>query len=478
MLSFQTTQGLSAEVRNLSANRRSRSFLESNSSKTEPIAFGIGSDRRLQRSSSQQPLSLSKLSQNLHHKIRSNSRAGLTPLTSHTPSFNAAIAQAAHTSLANAIPSPVQLNLNGQVNTTKSNDIYKITLDQAGRLTANLNGLTGDADVRLIQDKNGNGSIDAGEVIGWQWERGLGSEAISRFLQADTYYVQVMSHQGQTADYSLTTNFSASAIDTQNFSLNVRFRKGLTGLSETARQAILEAAAFWEEVIPQSSFAGSHTLTVNVRADLLSKNFLASASPNYWSRTKSLENDWLPNRGDSTINARYFRKYNKDPGFLKETMIHEFGHVLGIGTLWDGLIQPNQAVYRADTYAGQAYGELLGTNVPTAIPLTTGQGAGSDLSHWREEVLGNELMTHADNAGADPTSQITIAALRDLGWQVNYGAAEAYSLAGVQSSAIAPRSNSKTSSRSHVSFRCGCTAHLAGRSGLHQVGQSQLVNLV
>jgi hypothetical protein len=55
-------------------------------------------------------------------------------------------------------------HVNDQVNPAKGNDLYKIALDRAGRLTANLNGLSGDADVCLIQDKNSNSSIDPAKL--------------------------------------------------------------------------------------------------------------------------------------------------------------------------------------------------------------------------------------------------------------------------------------------------------------------------
>jgi hypothetical protein len=103
---------------------------------------------------------------------------------------------------------------------------------------------------------------------------------------------------------------------------------------------------------------------------------------------------------------------------------------MGIGGLWQekGLIDPNFGIYNANTYAGLVYGEMQGLNMPLPIPLTTGEGEGSDLAHWKEEIFGNELMTHeAEAPGVPmPLSKMTIASLQDIGWNVNYGAAEPY----------------------------------------------------
>lgn len=100
----------------------------------------------------------------------------------------------------------------------------------------------------------------------------------------------------------------------------------------------------------------------------------------------------------------------------------------------------NRPFYLANTLAGQYYGELLGTFTPTQIPLTFGEGSGSDDSHWRKydpstedeyrPLFGDEMMTESANSVGvrAPTSILTIASMADLGYNVNYGAAEPYIL--------------------------------------------------
>lgn len=116
-------------------------------------------------------------------------------------------------------------------------------------------------------------------------------------------------------------------------------------------------------------------------------------------------------------------------GSLAAVIVHEMLHVLGIGTLWDDLGLRSGANY-IGTNAVEAYQNLAGNNSLTSIPLTTGVGPGSDYSHWDENIFNNELMTPFINAGNNPMSVITAGALEDLGYSVNYSAADSYSLFG------------------------------------------------
>ena len=333
-----------------------------------------------------------------------------------------------------------------QVSSSDSNDFYRFSVSQSGIFTANLTGLTGDADVRLIQDTNNNGVIDQGEVQAWQWERGTGNESIRRFLNAGTYFLQVTSYHSQTANYNVATNFTAAASDDRRFSIQVNFGLGAESLSDTLRNAVQEAARTWENIISYSTFDRSYTLTIDITGEDLGSSALAGAT---WESGLFDTNDnFIPTRGYAVINtnSQVLNALTSNVNYFRDTIVHEFGHVLGIGTLWGSPTQPNpygeteqygrsllnysNGTYNAKTYAGWAYGELLGTFRQTPVPVTIGEGLGSDYSHWREQVFDNELMTHEAEAPSvhEFLSQLTIASLRDLGYNVNYGAAEPYSL--------------------------------------------------
>ena len=123
---------------------------------------------------------------------------------------------------------------------------------------------------------------------------------------------------------------------------------------------------------------------------------------------------------------------------LEEVIVHEIGHVLGIGLLWDrlGLLRnPASETSTPDThFTGPltiaAFDEAGGTSYGGAkVPVENTLGPGSRNSHWREAVLALELMTPRQHLGvAEPMSAITIRSLADLGYEVDATLAEPYRL--------------------------------------------------
>ena len=327
------------------------------------------------------------------------------------------------------------------VNNLDLNDFYSFTVSQSGIFTANLTGLTGDADVRLIQDKNNNGVIDTaqlynpttgiidtGEILAWQWERGTKNEAIRSFLNPGTYYLQVMSYNNQTANYNLATNFTPAASDDRKFSIQLNLD---SSMNATAQATIRKAADFWEKAISYSSFNGSQILTINVSEDNSISGWGAFAGASI--TTVDANGRVILNRPISggvhlspdVVNGL---NINSNSGNNTGLLIHEMGHILGIAGWGENSVDLSTGNYNANTYAGWAYGELKGTFTQTAIPLTTGVGIGSDYIHWKEQVFGNETMSQIFGGATASLSQLSLASLRDVGWNINYGVAQPYSL--------------------------------------------------
>ncbi|MER3478159.1 MAG: hypothetical protein C4287_18975 [Leptolyngbya sp. ERB_1_2] len=120
------------------------------------------------------------------------------------------------------------------------------------------------------------------------------------------------------------------------------------------------------------------------------------------------------------------------------------------------------ATYRADSYAGSAYGDLLGTFTPTALPIEP-----EIFYHWDESRFDTELMTpFAESPGVSmPMSSLTLGALRDLGWSVNFGAVQPYTLPTVRSAALASIPGGATEETQQASgiaanrvaaYKCAC----------------------
>ena len=123
-------------------------------------------------------------------------------------------------------------------------------------------------------------------------------------------------------------------------------------------------------------------------------------------------------------------------GVLVPVIIHEMGHVLGIGTLWD-----SQGLLADASLSGGTDPHFTGTNALAAfetvggdtyvgakVPVENQGGYGTADAHWRESVFTNELMTGYIGAGENPLSVVTIASLQDNGYEVDLSKADAFSI--------------------------------------------------
>ena len=107
--------------------------------------------------------------------------------------------------------------------------------------------------------------------------------------------------------------------------------------------------------------------------------------------------------------------------------LHEIGHVLGFGTIWDdlGFFQnpPNGDQHFNGPLAIDAFDDAGGRGYTGAkVPVSGG--------HWRRSVFGQELMV----SGGD-LSAITIQSLADLGYSVDVTQADPYILLNPRASA-------------------------------------------
>ncbi len=338
-------------------------------------------------------------------------------------------------------------------------DVYLFGLGQRGIFSATLSGLSADADLKLIWDKNGNQQIDSGDEITWQWERGTKNESVRKLLEAGGYYLEVSSYDGKQTNYSVQTAFQSlgsNDVDPLKFDIQISYGAGGDRVSAAARSVIESAAQFWETAIPyrsSDSLLPNGILPITIATEDLNLTdgnpdllTLAYSGPQVVTDGTKL----LLQSGNTTLNSRRLASLGTND--LRALLIHEFAHVLGFGTLWDPLdfqatngaivkigtrpdrgswIDRNSQTYRADSAAGWAYGDLrkaagqAPSAVPTAIPLES-----QYLAHWSEAVFQTESLTPiAPSAGTPaPISQLTLAALKDLGWAVNFGVAAAYPL--------------------------------------------------
>jgi|GEM_PF-4229426 len=108
---------------------------------------------------------------------------------------------------------------------------------------------------------------------------------------------------------------------------------------------------------------------------------------------------------------------------MLDVLIHEIGHGLGFVP---GISVFNRFVdEEAELFIGQnatrEYNTVFGRQ-GVGVPLQPGV-----LAHWDEDTFRNEVMTPQIGAAGNPLSRITVGALEDMGYQVNYAAADRYS---------------------------------------------------
>jgi subtilisin-like proprotein convertase family protein len=227
---------------------------------------------------------------------------------------------------------------------------------------------------------------------------------------------------------------------TAPFAIDVRFRGGLT---EAQQDAFAAAAERWSQIIvgdvPDVTVGGETIDDVVIEAEGVPIDgpgkVLGQAGP-----TTLRPGSLLPAQGVMSFDTADLAQMEAD-GSLVRVIMHEMAHVLGFGTIWDQLGLLQGAGSANPTFTGAAaireFAALRGEGAaPMAVPVANVGGAGTRDSHWREAVFANELMTGFLDTGVNPISRMTVGSLEDLGYEVDYGAADPYVLPTPQQSAI------------------------------------------
>lgn len=217
---------------------------------------------------------------------------------------------------------------------------------------------------------------------------------------------------------------------TPNFTIDVRF---LGGLSQSQEDVFQAAAQRWQEIIigelqtvqlPTGEVVDGLLIDaqgVQIDGPL---GTLGRAGPQF------VRQNSLPAKGIMEFDIADLQRMEQE-GSLVNVIIHEMGHVIGIGTIWDDLslivgCPTANPIFLGDG-AIDEFADLLG-GAPAAVPVANTGGPGTRCGHWRESVFGHELMTGFLNSGSNPISRMTIAALSDMGYEVNMDAADPYVL--------------------------------------------------
>lgn len=215
------------------------------------------------------------------------------------------------------------------------------------------------------------------------------------------------------------------------FTVEVRF---LGGLSPTQQAAFAHAAQRWAQIIrgdlPTAIVDGVTIDDVLIEAEGVlidgPGGILGQAGP-----THIRPGSNLPVKGIMSFDTADLDRMEAD-GSLTDVILHEMGHVLGFGTLWSrmdlivGAGTVNSIFVGAN--ARREYAVLTGRPDPTPVPVENTGGPGTRDGHWRESVFGHELLTGFLSGATRPISRVSVGAFEDMGYEVDYEAADAFGL--------------------------------------------------
>jgi hypothetical protein len=245
--------------------------------------------------------------------------------------------------------------------------------------------------------------------------------------------------------------FIASTADASGYNITVRY---LSDISNPQLLAFVEAELRWESLVTgdlvdvneslpanecgeNPATAGPFDdLTIFVTVDSIDgpEGVLGQAGPCF-----------IRIPGNLTVIGRM--QFDEDDmelleeeGLLQAVILHEMGHVLGFGTLWDDpfdLLEepadPNTPALEDPHFTGAqalaAFNAAGGnTYVGAKVPVMDVGGAGTINSHWRDEVFDPELMTGFLGPEFSPLSAISVRSLQDMGYTVSVADADPFTL--------------------------------------------------
>ncbi len=166
-------------------------------------------------------------------------------------------------------------------------------------------------------------------------------------------------------------------------------------------------------------------------------NILAQAGP------RAVRANGLPYAGCMEFDSADVPELENAGDFIN-VILHEMGHVLGIGTLWThpsiNLLESNPAGQNCSNTSSfvvppvftgdNAKREFSVLGESGDVPVEDQFGPGTQCGHWDEGVFDNELMTGFKEAAnvSMPLSRLTVASLEDIGYEVSYASVDRYVL--------------------------------------------------
>jgi Domain of unknown function (DUF4214)/RTX calcium-binding nonapeptide repeat (4 copies) len=278
---------------------------------------------------------------------------------------------------------------------------------------------------------------------------GTGSGSALQFSVQDSgvYFLSAGGGLAETGAYRLLVNDLGGVVDDNDFDITLAYEG-----PEQFRQTFEDAAARWETVItgdlPFASVAGYgfvddilidiNLVDIDLVFEGVEQEIIAISSVLDQRDPFSGLGAHLPSHARVVVNTQEALRVQLN---LDDLAANAIGRALGFGSLWaeTGLIQTTA---NGTAYTGaNALRELtsISAGLDGTFLLENGASGGLANEYWSEALLGSELMTSTigfrvsaprpDGTLDNPLSRLSVAAMEDLGYQVNYGAADPYRLA-------------------------------------------------
>ena len=241
-----------------------------------------------------------------------------------------------------------------------------------------------------------------------------------------TYYLEAKGVEAFIGNYVLSTSQVTTAAPSSGYAITVNYSG-----DSAYNMYFMQAAARWSEIITEDlpDFSSAQyglidDLLIEAQVKVIDGrgSILGQAGPDGFRSGSG-----LPYHGRMIFDVADMQ-YMESQGILLSVILHEMGHVLGIGTLWS-----NMNLRSGFNYVGEnavaAYRLIAGNNSLISVPLEQNGGSGTAGSHWSEFTFDRELMTgYSENSGLMPISIMTIGSLADLGYKVSYNSADLFSI--------------------------------------------------
>jgi hypothetical protein len=323
----------------------------------------------------------------------------------------------------------------------------------------------------MVRDQNGNALANVplvwtvtsggGSLVSAPAVTGSdGSARVGKWILGPQAMLNTLTVSAAGSSVPVVFNAPGCASGTGAFAITLCYT---SPLSDSQRAAFDSAAARWSQVITGDLADASVVMTENScyrRSPLMSLTvddivILVGAAYGDGVGGTQGSGTWCSRRFRGPPQVGYVRLDSADvasvesSGLLPGLVRHYMGHALGLGySYWsaDGMLTdpvslsfPSQDTWFSGAQARAAF-DLAGGTAYTGnkVPVENAGGSGLDNEHWRESVMGSELMTSYLNTGPMPLSRVTVGALADMGYAVDTTKADAYTLPSAAAASRAP----------------------------------------